>query len=349
MGDILLGVIKMRAKKKVSLHDIAQEAGVSIATVSRVINRKNSVKPATRDRILSILAESDYPLVEETAVAEESSTIAVFVPDFANPFTSIVLDGIRKSAKLNRYNTVMMVAKEANDHTLSDYLNLIRDVKVKGIISLAALPNESVIQGLNQEIPLVMCSEYVDSKNVTYVSVDNHKAAYDATTYLIQSGRRHIVHFNSTLNHQYARERESGYRAALTDFDLPIDDSLILHLPRINYQLALSQIQFLLENQPDIDGVFASSDIFAAAAVEAALKTGRHVPQDIAIIGFDDIEIATIITPKLTTVHQPSFELGFQACELLKDKIRNPQQSEKQILLYTNLVIRETTSVNPTV
>src|SRR5699024_8076767 len=151
--------------------------------------RKDSVKPATRKRILAILAESGYPLVEETSVTEESTTIAVFVPDFANPFTSIVLDGIRKSAKQNRYNTVMMVVKETNSHTLMDYLDLIRDIKVRGIISLAALPNESVIRELNQQVPLVMCSEYIDSKNVTYVSVDNRRAAYDATKYLIQSGR----------------------------------------------------------------------------------------------------------------------------------------------------------------
>lgn len=337
----------MRAKKKVSLQDIAEQAGVSIATVSRVINQKGLVKAETRDRILKILTESDYAMPLLVAAQEDSSTIAVFVPDFTNPFTSVVLDGIRKSAKLNHYNTVMIVAKETDLHTLEDYLDLIRDVNVKGIISVAALPNETVVRALNQRIPTVLCSEYIASKYVTYVSVDNYKAAFDATDYLILSGRQRIVHFNSTLNHQYAREREAGYRDALEHHQLAVDPSLLLHLPRIHYQLALSQIEFLLQHQPDIDGVFASSDIFAAATVEAALKLGRKVPDDLAIIGFDDIEIATIITPKLTTVHQPSFELGFQACELLKEKITSPQTDEKQIMLYTNLVIRETTSVAP--
>lgn len=337
----------MRAKKKVSLQDIAKEAEVSIATVSRVINQKSSVKAETRERVLKILIENAYPMPTVTAAPDDSSTIVVFVPDFANPFTSVVLDGIRKSAKLNRYNTVMIVAKEADHDSLEDYLDLIRDVNAKGIISVAALPNETVACSLNQHIPTVMCSEYIASKNVTYVSVDNYKAAFDATDYLIQSGRQRIVHFNSTLNHQYAREREAGFRDALEQRQLAVDESLLLHLPRIHYQLALSQIEFLLESHPDIDGVFASSDIFAAATVEAALKLGRKVPDDLSIIGFDDIEIATIITPKLTTVHQPSFELGFQACELLKEKIASPQIDAKQIMLYTNLVIRETTSVNP--
>lgn len=331
----------MRKKKDVSLNDIAQKAGVSIATVSRVINKKGNVNAETKKYIEQLLMTSGYTIAG-TEDKPQSFTIAIFVPDLSNPFNVPVLDGIRKSARNSGYKTVLIIAKE-KDTNIDYYLDLISDLRIKGIVSLSAFPNSETLLALNRFIPVVMCSEQLDVPEVSYVTTDDEKAAYNATEYLIKQGRKNIIHVNSTLNHKYARCREAGYRRALTDYGLLVREEYLLHLSTINYQLALSQIVYLLEHFEGIDGVFASSDIFAAATIEAARKNNKKVPEDIAVVGFDNISLASIVSPKLTTVEQPAYEIGFQACEILKEKFINEDMPEKKIILYTNLIIREST------
>lgn len=329
------------AKRKIStLQTIADNHKVSIATVSRVLNNKTNVSKKIKEKITQSLLEAGYTIASEK---EQSQTIVVFMPDYSNPFYVDVLSGIEKAAKLSNYQMAILRTKSKNTDDLSYYLSLIKDIKAAGIISLSPFSSLEIIQKLNAIIPTVMCSDYIFDKNLSLVSIDDQKAAYNATEFLIKSGRRQLLHVNSTLNHHYAVMRQEGFIQACQDHNLLISEKNIIHLSTISYDLAFSQLNYTLKENPLIDGIFASSDIFAVASVSAAFSNGRKVPDDIAVVGFDNVEMVSMVRPALTTVNQPRFDLGFQSFELLNEKIQKDNRIEKQIFLETNLIVRDST------
>lgn len=329
----------MSRRKTATLQSIADDLQVSIATVSRVLNNKGNVSQTLKSQITRSLIDNGY----EIALAEKiSQTIVVFVPDYSNPFNADVLSGIEKAAKLYHYAMVITRTKSTT-HDINYYLSLIQDINVIGIISLSPFSDASTVQKLNDIIPTVMCSDYIYHKNLSLVSIDDTKSAYNATEFLLKSGRRKLIHVTSTLNHNYAVMRQEGFLAACRDNQIAVSENEILYFSTINYDLAYSQLNYYLNEHPTVDGIFASSDIFAAAATKAALNNGLRIPEDIAIIGFDNIDLSNIISPSLTTINQPRFDIGFQSVELLYEKISKNNRVEKQIFLETNLIIRSST------
>lgn len=329
----------MSKRRSATLQSIADDHNVSIATVSRVLNNKGNVSAILKKIITKSLVENGYTIAEERKI---SNTVIVFVPDYSNPFNSEVLSGIERAAKLAHYRMVIIRTSSSND-TVSYYLSLLEDINTVGIISLSPFNNLEVVRKLNNMIPTVMCSDYIFDKNLSLVSIDNRKAAYTATEFLIKDGRRNLLHVNSTLNHNYAVLRQEGFLKAASDYHLTTSEDNIIHLSTINYDLAFSQLNYYLQEHPEIDGIFASSDIFAAASLSAGIKNSRRIPEDLSIIGFDNVEIASIVIPSLTTVNQPMFDIGFQSFELLHEKIKKDNRIEKQIFLETNLIVRDTT------
>lgn len=325
-------------RKTATLQSIADDYNVSIATVSRVLNNKGNVSAPLRQQITKSLIESGYKIARKDPV---SSTIVVFVPDYSNPFNTDVLSGIEKAAKLSNYKMTIIRTKTQANEDASYYLSLIEDINTAGIISMAPFKEVNTVRKLNAVIPTVMCSDYIWDPNLSLVSIDDRKAAYNATEFLIKSGRRQLLHVNSTLNHHYALMRQEGFMQACHDYNIMVDENNRVYLPTISYDLAYSHMNYLLKSDPSIDGIFASSDIFAAASVSAALANNKLIPEDLSIIGFDNVEIASIIKPALTTVNQPRFDIGFQSFEILKEKITKENRIEKQIFLETNLIIRE--------
>src|SRR5699024_5464478 len=238
---------------------------------------------------------------------------------------------------------MILIRTKSQETELKHYLSLIEDVDIIGIISLSPFNDVKTVQQLNAIIPTVMCSDYIYHDHLSIVSIDDTKAAYNATNFLLKAGCKNLIHITSTLNHNYAILRQEGFLAACTDYNIKVSEDNILYFSTINYDLAYSQLNYTFRNNKNIDGVFASSDIFAAAAVKAALNNDYRIPEDIAIIGFDNIDITSIIQPTITTVNQPRFDIGFQSLELLLEKIRKENTVEKQIFLETTLILREST------
>ena len=345
----------MRKTKEVSLEEIAKLANVSTATVSRVINNKENVNQKTRDRVMQVISDKNYTFTDRQKgnqlkengnqlmeKAKESNTIVVLLPDFSNPFNDMVTDGIRKAAKVNDFGIVFVLVKGIGT-PLSYYEEILKDINIAGIISLSPFPNLNIALELKKRWPLVMCSEYLDNQQISFVGIDDIKAAKQATSFLLKSGRKNIALINSSLDHKYARDREAGYKIALAENNIDFRDELVIRLSTINYQMALSQLIFLFSSKNDIDAVFACSDIFAAAAVGAAKEVGKKVPDDISIVGFDNIDLSLMVSPSLTTVSQPSFEIGYQSCEILIESIHKPQLEPKNVTLFTDFIIREST------
>lgn len=333
----------MTLNKNISLKEIASETGYSIATISRVINNQNNVSDKARTIVTDKLLEHGYKL-DFTKKQDTSKTLVILKPDYSNPFYSEILKGIEDNATIHGITCLEIKTNLSEQKTTQYFLNLLSDINVLGIISLSPFKNIKVAHELNQQHPLVMCSNFFNDPTLSSVFIDDFQAAYTATKYLLNLGCRHLLHINSVYNNSYAAARFKGFKKACLDMkDQKINYSE-LRLSSIDFHIALSQLMHVFKQAENkYDGVFASSDVFAAAAIVAAQKRHIKVPEELAVIGFDDIELSVIIQPNITTVQQPRYRIGFQACEILLEKALSKKEIEKQIVLPTQLIIRETT------
>jgi len=326
---------------KSTLVQIAREAGVSIATVSRVLNDTGRVSPATRQRVLCAIRELEY---DPSQSRPESifQAILVLVPDFVNPFYASIIDGIQQTAHENHYEIFLVQTKDVYQNP-SHYLNLVKRGNYSGILWLCSTPPSGMLSILKNQCPFVMCCEYPEDLPCSYVSVDDVTAAYRAVKYLISSGCRKIGFVNCSLKYKYARHRREGYLKALSDAGLEFNPEWYVTIPSIDYTLAYSSILQTLNGDSIPDAFFTCSDVFAAATINAAQRLGIKVPSELSVIGFDNIETSRMTLPPITTIAQPSFQMGQQACSILVEKIQNPDLVDRYILLSTELVIRGST------
>ena len=190
---------------------------------------------------------------------------------------------------------------------------------------------------------MAMCCEYPDDYECSYISIDDVTAAYKAVNYLISTGCKNIGFVNCSLKYKYARHRREGYLKALKSAGLPVHPEWNITIPSIDYTLAHSAISQALNAEQRPDAFFTCSDVFAAAAINAAQQHGIRVPEDISVIGFDNVETSRMTLPTITTIRQPCFQLGQQSCSILLEKILNPSAPDRQILLNTEFIIRDST------
>ncbi len=325
-----------KKSQKATISDVAEAAGVSLATVSRAINQKN-VKKATYDRIIKAMAEVGY---DTDKLKSSSKLILVAVPDINNPFYTEVIKGISSSAGRHGYQEIML-RTESHMASYEYFHDMIQKTNVEGLITLDPIISTDIIEKLSKEIPLVQCSEYTENSNVSYVSVDDFAASKAATQYIISKGKKNIALINGPNAYKYARNRQKGFIAALEEEGLKCNSNFVVQLPVFGYDAAFSIATQLLSMEERPDAIFAVSDVFAVAAIKAAKKLGLRVPEDIGVVGFDNTDISIISEPSMTTVKQPQFQMGFLAGEMLLEKINNTDVPPKQIMLDVEIIVRE--------
>lgn len=332
----------MSSNRKITIDYIAKKADVSIATVSRIINNKGTVKESTRQRVLRVMEEFNFqPKTGDILPIKKGNTILICVPDFTNPFNAPVIDGVQRSAYQYGYNVILLQTKE-----YTNFEEVLQNTSIAGVIILTTNTNSSLIDNISFRCPVVLCSEINENYDVSSVIINDFAAAKKATEYLISCGRKKIAMINSPLLFKYAQYREEGFRQAMQNSGLAINECWIIHLSTISYNLTMSNAMHLFNQTDRPDAVFAVSDVYAVGAIQAAKNLGLRVPEDIAVVGFDNIEISMISDPTITTISQPSFEIGFQASELLIEKINNPNAPSKHIILDTELIVRDSTPLN---
>lgn len=326
---------------KSTLVQIARKAGVSIATVSRFLNDTGNVSPATRQKILQAIRELEY----DSAVSRPESlfqTILVLVPDFMNPFYAGIIDGIQQTAHENHFEIFLVQTKDVYQNP-NHYLSLAKRGNFRGVLWLSSTPPAALLSVMEQQCPIVMCCEYPEDHTCSYVSIDDVSAAYRAVKYLISTGCDKIGFVNCSLKYKYARHRRDGYLRALADAGLKFHPEWYITVPSIDYTLAYSSIVQTLNADSIPDAFFTCSDVYAAATINAAKSLGIRVPEDLSVIGVDNVEASRMTHPTITTVSQPGFQMGQQACSILVEKISNPELPHRQIVLNTELIIREST------
>ncbi|AMO95062.1 alanine racemase [Collimonas fungivorans] len=325
-----------------SISAVALHAGVSVATVSRVMNDMDGVRPGTRDKVMTSVTALGYRLnhLARNLRTATSRLLLTMVPDVGNPFYSEIVRGIDSVAREHGY-FVMLCDTGAEAGRESAYFDLLRTHRADGAICLDpdtvqhALANESNI------LPWVACCEFDPDIAVPYVGVDNYRAAGDAVRHLINRGHTRIGLINSDQRYRYARERQRGYLDALQAAGLQARPEWRQQVDNLDYE-AGKHATLQMMAQPDApSAVFAVSDTLAIGALSAMRQLNKRVPEEVAVVGFDDIAIAAQTWPALTTIAQPMRALGETAAQLLLQRLADPEATVQGVLLPHQLVQRE--------
>lgn len=338
-----------KKEKKITVGDLAEYAGVSPATVSRVLNRRNLVKGETFERVMKAIDALGYELPPAEGAASSGSAAAghgpifITLPSLSNPFYDEIIKGARTSVREHGYD-LLIHEGHINESSIGFLESLISRYHAAGFITLNHIET-SICRRLATAVPLVQCSEFNDAVDTPYVSIDNFSAARNAVNHLIRLGRRRIAILNGPARYGYSRGRLAGYRAALEDAGIAYDESYVVHLPDITADYALSAMMQLLKQPVAPDAVFCSSDVFAMPIVRACHLLNKQVPEDIALVSFDNLDISKNMTPSISSVRQPRLQLGYLSAEALFEKISDPSLPNKKTLLDTELIIRESSTL----
>lgn len=324
-----------------SIKDVAKEAGVSVATVSRVINHNGNVTEETTKEVLETIQRLGFKpnLLGKGLRSGETKIIMVMLSSLANTFCSKIIRSVDKIAGSKGYYT-MVCTTDGNPDKENYYINFALNGFFNGLIILNSTLTEKQMSDLSKKLPTVQCNEFADTINTPYVTINNEQAAYEAVSLLIKNGRKRIV-FNTVNNNLIStRERFKGYKRALDENWIAFDENLVVY-GNYGYRNAVDVFDNYIAQGNKFDAVFSVSDRMAAGAMHAAISRGLEIPYDIEIIGFDNTDISYTATPQITTVSQPHSELGKCAFELL-EKIIKKQETEN-IILDHNLIIRNST------
>ena len=328
-----------------TLKDIARKAGVSRSTVSRVINNHPNVSKSARQRVTDIIRETGYhPNVAARSLAmRRTRMLGLVLPRsmssfFTDPYFPHLTQGIAKACNEEDYTLGLFLVGTPEDEE-KIFSRVLRKGLLDGILLQSGELGDQLIDDLcKSEIPLVIAGRPFNTDGVSFIDIDNVQAAHQAVTHLIKLGHKRIGTIAGAPNNTVSIDRLVGYRNAVQDAGLELDESLIV---KGDYSevCGYDSMQKLLPAKPD--AVFAASDAMAIGAIRAVQEAGLAVPKDVAFVGFDDLPLATMPNIQLTTVRQPVFEFGFTATKMLIERIEKGDTEPKQIILETELIIRD--------
>ena len=327
-----------------TLHDVAALARVSPRTVSRVVNGETGFGEATRQRVLEAIEKVGYRpnLLARALITRRSGTVGLVVPEMIDPFFAELGEGVQAAA--HGSGRTMFIASHGQDPAATDeILSRLASFAVDGVIFFAPNGDRSSAQlHAARGLRIVMIDVEVHGTNLGSVVSDIQRGADLAVAHLVERGRRRLVmvaNHMSPLSALPAR-RETGFRHGLHAAGLPFDDTgLERRAPTIEGGRAA--MEALLDQVPDLDGVFAYNDMMAIGALQAIVASGRRVPDDVAIVGFDDIAICAALVPALTTIRLDRTRIGFEALAMLDRLSDDPMAGSSPVKLDVELVVRQ--------
>ena len=336
------------SRKRVTIKEVAQAAGVSTQTVSRVVNGRPDVSPETRQHVQEIIDQLGYQpsKIARSLIQGQSYSLGVISSSIGLYGPSLVLQGIQEAAVEEGYSLMLHILPDPEVYEVKNLLREILSYHVDGI--LWAMPeigqNRDWIQQELPNLPVPIAFLNVQPRpNLTTVVIDNRTGGRLATRHLLEQGRQNIGIITGPMSWWEARQRELGWREELVANGRSVDESYITHgdwTPSSGER----SIRMLLDWHPEMDAVFACNDQMALGAMKVARQMGRRIPEDLAIVGFDDIPEAPYFFPALTTIHQDLSEMGREGVKQLICMINNPEKSSTDpIRLQPELIVREST------
>lgn len=327
-----------------TLKEIARLCNVSVSTVSKVLNGKGRVGESKRRKILKVAKEIGYtPNYHARRMVEKSKilTIGLIVPDISNPFFSTLTRGIEKTCGEN-----VLVILMDSFRNLEREEKLIKNARFRGIDGLIignSRVNDDLVLEISRYIPIVVFDKDYELKNTVSIILDNKHGARLATTHLIKNGCRKIVHLSGTSELYVSVQRIEGYTLAMKENNLEPK----VYLTGYDEKSGYKKMKELLSKNEKFDGVFCVNDLVAIGAIKALKENNMRIPEDVSIVGFDnDEELCEIITPSLTSIHQPVEEMGEIAARSLINLIENGDSKIKKYVFSPRLVIRESSIRN---
>ncbi len=324
-----------------TIKEVAQRAGVSAATVSRALSGSAGVREPLRSRILEAARSLSYSpnRAARDLRVRSSRAVGVLIPDIENPFFTSVVCGIEEVIGKTDYSLLLANYNEDPDQE-ARRLELFRAEGVRGLIFAASRTPSSLYAELEKAgMALVAVSRGLSRLRIDQVTVANREGALAATSHLIQLGHKRIAIINGPLVFTTARDRQAGYEDALCDSGITVDENLVVNCP-FKQSAGYSAMRQLLELANPPSAVFAGSNLLTLGALQAIHERHLAIPDEIAIVGFDEMPWAMSLRPPLTTVAQPAFEIGRTAAELLLARVREPALPRRQVVLETRLVVR---------
>jgi len=326
------------------MSDVAREAGVSLMTVSRVINDKEDVSAETRERVLKIIASLDYrpSAIARSLATQETRTIGLVIPDVTNPFFADITRGVEQLAYAQGYHVFLCNSEEDPQRELAVILSL-EEKRVDGLILCSSRIEEKILIDLLARLPVVVLinrSLNLDGEDAFQsVILDEVQGGKLATQHLINTGHHRIGFLAGPPVSFSGRGRKQGYQAAMLAAGLAPNPGWVVHcLPTV--EGGFQACYELLMHCPDVNALFCYNDLVAVGALHACAELGRSIPKDIAIVGHDDIPLARLVSPSLTTCRVPRHELGSLAVQALIERLKDCPSGCQPIVLEPELVLR---------
>ncbi len=333
----------MNGRKRLTIAEVAREAGVSSQTVSRVINNRPDVSPETRQRVQLVIRRLGYQpsALARGLASRRTRTLGLITADFSDYFFTQVIAGAEVEARKHGY-FFMLGSTERNPQDEPEYIRLLTEHHVQGILFArpSTEPDNRHLLGLLRDgVPVVTTAYHIADADLTVVDVDNKDGARQATRYLLECGRHQIAMIAGPATWKSVNDRSQGYKLALEAAGVAYDPGLVAD-GDWSYASGYQAMQEILARGLSFSGLFAQNDQMAIGAIRALREAGRRVPQDVAVVGYDDIPAAEYCDPPLTTIRQPMREVGEVATRLLIQAIEKPEITQGEVVLKAELIRR---------
>lgn len=334
--------------KDITLKEIAQKLGISITTVSKALKNYPDVSEKTKNAVIE-MAKSLHFTPNSFAVnlrTKESKTIGLIIPEVVHHFFSNVIKGIIAEAEKSGYLVIILQSSESKELEIKQ-VDLLMNKRVDGI--LLSLSNESnddehLKEIIRRDIPFVMFDKISKLINCSKVIINDQKAAFDATEHLINKGCKKIAHIRGPVNPQNAIDRFLGYKKALEKHNIPFDKTLVYTCKGSEFEEGYDFAKEIMTDHTDVDGIFCVTDIVAIGVINYLNEINVAIPQQIKVIGFSNWFMGQVVTPKLSTVDQPGYEMGVTSFNLLLEEINERRDLKpfvpKTIELKTAIIER---------
>jgi len=336
---------------KTTLKKIAESLGLSISTVSKALKDYDDVSPTTKAKVKALADSLHYKpnFLAQSLRNQESKTIGLIIPEIVHHFFASIIAGVIKAAKKKGYLVITLQSGESYEFERKQ-IELLLDKNVDGILlSLAdnTVDYKHLSNLIESGFPIVLYDKISKSIHCNKVVINDQKAAFNATKYLIDSGCKKIAHIRGPLKPQTTIDRFIGYKNALKDNGIEFDKSIVFESPNLSLEDGKEIAKEIYKNHKDVDGVFAFTDLTAVGVMTGLKELNVKIPKNISVMGFSNWLLTRITSPKLSTVNQPGIKMGKQAFKLLYKEIQNRKAKInvefKTVELPTKLVIREST------
>ncbi|SFB36941.1 transcriptional regulator, LacI family [Lentibacillus halodurans] len=328
----------------VTIYDVAREANVSMATVSRVVNGNPNVKPVTRKKVLATIQELGYRpnAVARGLASKRTTTVGAIIPDISSIFFAELARGIEDIATMYKYNIILSNSDQNKDKELQ-LINAMLEKQVDGILFMGGdITNEHVDQFHTSSVPVVVAATNDETNTIPSVNIDYEAAAFEATSFLLDKGNVNIAFISGVDDTLINQQKYDGYVRAFKEKSVRLNDEYIL-TGDYSYDSGIEAVNQLLEMNDRPTAVFVASDEMALGVIHGAQDKGYQVPDDLEVFGFDNTRLATMVRPTLSTIVQPMYDIGAVAMRLLTKYMNKEDVEEKKVVLPHRIVERDST------